>query len=410
MTTNVLVKTWLGCKAGDTAGIATQAGEIAALFAEFVNQTKTALHIAIYDFRLDPAQASVVISALNTIAERGCDVRVAYFQQPRSKDTHKDGGDPSPGTKASDFRKFHQQIRIKAIKGVDINALPRGVKKEPIEGGGHLMHSKYMVRDDEAVWMGSANFTTDAWSIQDNNVVQLVSADLARCYETDFSELWASGRIAGTGKNDLGKADVDGEEIDVAFSPGEGSYIEKAIAGAIMDAKESVAVASMVISSGAIMGALADAIGRGVKVRGVYDGPEMANVLRDWAKGAARGTSAGKKEQWNALKSSFVAKASTPYTPSGPHDFMHNKFVSVDTKLVVTGSFNFSQNATHNAENVITLHNPAIATEYETYVDELIAAYAPGAGVTKVRRAVRARATGRKGVGPRKKARARKRR
>jgi phosphatidylserine/phosphatidylglycerophosphate/cardiolipin synthase-like enzyme len=34
---------------------------------------------------------------------------------------------------------------------------------------------------------------------------------------------------------------------------------------------------------------------------------------------------------------------------------MHNKVLVVDQQVVVTGNYNFSQNATHNAENIITL-------------------------------------------------------
>ncbi len=378
MENDLTVKTWLGCALGDAAAISRQANEIAGLFADFVGQARSSLHIAIYDFRLDPAQASTVIGALNGLSQRGIDVRVAYFKQPPRKNTAQDGGDPSPGTKASDFSQFDKKIQIKAIEGIDISALPPGVKKEPIEGGGHLMHSKYIIRDGAAVWMGSANFTTDAWSIQDNNIVQLRSPGIAKCYETDFEELWNSGQIAGTGKNDLGNANVDGREIDVAFSPGDGRTVEQEIAGAIQGAGKTVAIASMVISSGPILGSLIDAIDRGVEVTGIYDGPEMNNVIGDWTRGSASGKSAGKQQQWNKIKSKLVAKWSVPYSPknpSAPHNFMHNKLVAVDDKVVISGSFNFSENATHNAENVLTLHDAAIATQYATYVRQLVTAY-----------------------------------
>ena len=370
--TSVTAKTWIACKLKDNAAITAKANEIAALFAGFVSRAERTLHIAIYDFRLDEAQGSTVIGALNALAERGVDVRVAYFEQPAKKNPRDDGGDPSPGTTERDFKRFHPKIQHKAIKGVEIADLPPSVKKEPIEGGGHLMHSKYMIRDGASVWMGSANFTTDAWSIQDNNVVQLTSPDIAKCYETDFEELWRTGRIAGTGKNDLGKATVEGHELAVAFSPGEGKTAESEIADVIHGAQHTVAIASMVISSGAILSALTDAVRRGVKVTGVYDGPEMRMVESEFAKSAK---SADKKRQWDVLKPKLVAKWSVPYAPSAPHNFMHNKLVVVDGKLVATGSFNFSENATHNAENVVTLHDPALAAQYAAYVGQLVATY-----------------------------------
>ncbi len=49
-------------------------------------------------------------------------------------------------------------------------------------------------------------------------------------------------------------------------------------------ANSEVALASMVISSGAVLGALVEAIERGVKVWGIYDGPKMNNVIKDFGK------------------------------------------------------------------------------------------------------------------------------
>ncbi len=42
---------------------------------------------------------------------------------------------------------------------------------------------------------------------------------------------------------------------------------------------------------------------------------------------------------------------------------MYDKVLMVDQQVVVTESYNFSQNATHNAENIITLYDGAIACQ-----------------------------------------------
>src|SRR5947207_1479279 len=82
------------------------------------------------------------------------------------------------------------------------------------------------------------------------------SAALSAFYETDFQELWAGGKVAGTGVNDFGKVTRDGLNLDVAFSPGEGRRIDHEIANLILDARESIHIASMVITSDAILQAL----------------------------------------------------------------------------------------------------------------------------------------------------------
>lgn len=58
---------------------------------------------------------------------------------------------------------------------------------------------------------------------------------------------------------------------------------------------------------------------------------------------------------------------------------MHNKILVVDD-IVVTGSFNFSENATRNAENVVAFHNRAVADAYVAFIDEIAAKYPKLAG------------------------------
>ena len=80
------------------------------------------------------------------------------------------------------------------------------------------MHDKYVIRDvgtaDATFWMGSANFTDGAWSLQENNILQIHSKDLADLYEQDFRDLWQSGNILRTGVNDYGELKVGADAFD----------------------------------------------------------------------------------------------------------------------------------------------------------------------------------------------------
>lgn len=52
---------------------------------------------------------------------------------------------------------------------------------------------------------------------------------------------------------------------------------------------------------------------------------------------------------------------------------MHNKFCVIDNQLVITGSYNWTNNAeTHNDENVTVQYDPKSATEYSVKFNELI--------------------------------------
>lgn len=47
------------------------------------------------------------------------------------------------------------------------------------------------------------------------------------------------------------------------------------------------------------------------------------------------------------------------------HPIQHNKFMVIDSSVVITGSYNFTRAARKNAENVLFISSPEIATEYE---------------------------------------------
>lgn len=373
-----------GKKLTDQAGRAAQAMAVATQFASFVTEAATRLDIAIYHFHLAGSEGQAVAQAIEAAVAKGVKVRIAYFDEPQRRSPEEsishDGGDHWGPFDHQAFETIGAET--KPIVGIDLNRLPVGVEPEPIEGGGHLMHSKYMVRDGNAVWMGTANFTSEAWSVQDNNVVIVTeSPALAKYYQTDFDELWANGRIAGTGRNDTGSLDIGTASaevtVDVDFSPGDGTTIDQTIAALLAGASHTIHVASMVISSGAVLSALVEAIERGIAVTGVYDGPQMSNVEKDWAKGSAThhdGASNGKAEAWAVVRKKLVGKKSLAYSPGrpdAPYNFMHNKTAVVDEATVITGSFNFSQNATHNAENVLILHDPDLAKAYAGYIEAL---------------------------------------
>ncbi len=186
--------------------------------------------------------------------------------------------------------------------------------------------------------------------------------------------MWNAQKLEGTGVGDKGNATVSGIDIGYSFAPGEGKATEAAIAAVVSAATTRVRVASMVLSSQTILQALADQIAAGRDVSGIYDGPEMSDVVRQWKKAAAGSASAQKLALWEAVSAHLTAKASVPFTADGPHNFMHNKVIVADD-VVSTGSFNLSVNATRNAENVLRLSSHDLADQYATYIDALVKRY-----------------------------------
>lgn len=338
------------------------AGQIAALLADFLAGARSSLHIAVYDFRLSDALAEPVVRVLRERSAAGVDVRIAYDAGKPHADFPAAGTDPAPpGT--ADFVRRLDGIRSKPITGGD----PRMPK---------LMHHKYAVLDGQtpggAVWTGSANWTDDSWTLQENNLVRVDSPDLCTYYETDFAELWQRGDIGTTGAHDTGTVRVGPTTVHVAFAPGEGRAIDHDVAHRISSARRRLKICSMLLTSGAVLGALSDVLQRGQvsEYGGVYDRTQMDGVIGQW-----RGSPAEWKiGVFERVVAPLAGKRSTPYSPTSLHDFMHNKVVVADD-TVITGSYNLSNSATENAENILIIEDRELADRYASYADRLAQRY-----------------------------------
>jgi phosphatidylserine/phosphatidylglycerophosphate/cardiolipin synthase-like enzyme len=332
--------------------------DIAALMADFLSGAKARLHLAIYDFRLSDAVAVPVIKALRDRVAAGVEVRIVYDSGKQQRPKFAAGGDPAPPGTSTFVKKLGGAIQSKPITGGDPH-LPR------------LMHHKYIIRDGQTVWTGSTNWTDDSWALEENNIIRIESPEVCSYYEKDFAELWARGDIASTGAHDTGTVQIDSATVEVAFAPGEGMAIDHEIAHRIAQARRRIKVCSMLINSGAILGALNDALKhQTLDYGGVYDKTQMDSVLDQW-KGQP---SAWKIAAFQQVAAPLSGKRSTPYTPGGVHDFMHNKVLVCDD-TVITGSYNFSHSATENAENIVIIRDPELAERYVAYIDGLVARY-----------------------------------
>lgn len=353
--------------------IEAQAQQVADAFAQFVAGADTSLDICIYDFRLDfdPVRQTIV-DAINHAAERGVTVRIAYDKAQESgdgpilKQFRSAGGDPAPvGT----------DHFLRARADLHANVQTRAITEEAIDPGSQIMHQKFMVKDSDAdsaaVWTGSTNFTVDAWGLQENNILAISACpQLAAAYRQDFQDLWDAEKLTGTGRGDQGTATVAGQAIRYAFAPGEGREIETLIATVITGATQRLRVASMVTSSEQILTALKTQIDAQREFAGIYDLGETDNVRSTWA----RVGETNKVALLDAVSAAMVAKHSLNYSPQNAHNFMHDKVLVADD-TIVSGSFNFSRNATRNAENILVIEHSGLASLYAGYVDDLVARY-----------------------------------
>ena len=149
------------------------------------------------------------------------------------------------------------------------------------------MHHKFTVRDGESVRTGSLNLTDDAFTLMENNVVEIQSRELAQYFARDFEQLWEKEDFDNTG--DITTAPVplvfggQPATAQVMFSPGTGLEIDEEVAKRVRAAKRRIRICSLLINSGTLIGALQSVLTTGrVKVDGIYDRTQMSEVYVQW--------------------------------------------------------------------------------------------------------------------------------
>jgi phosphatidylserine/phosphatidylglycerophosphate/cardiolipin synthase-like enzyme len=322
------------------------------LLAGWVSAAQHTLEIAIYDVRLPDPFGPVLIYALTGAAKLGVAVRLADNYE---EDEHPVPVPPPPKTEP----------------GL-IDSLPFPTARIP--GVPDLMHHKYIVRDQAAVWTGSTNWTVDSWTREENVILTGESTALAGRYGVDFEQLWTRRDVRHSGKVDTTPFQVGNTSVRAWFCPGRGERLAHRIAKAIGTAKRRIRIASPVLSSAPILATLAQVARDGkVDLAGVVDRTQVLEVIDQWQK---NGNAQWKEPLLRTVlgQAPFSGKSSTPYSPSSVHDFMHAK-VTVADDTVFVGSFNLSHSGERNAENVLEIADAALAEELAAFIDGIRARY-----------------------------------
>jgi phosphatidylserine/phosphatidylglycerophosphate/cardiolipin synthase-like enzyme len=336
----------------------TDGGQTAEAVAErvaaWVGAARRTLDLALYDVRLPDDVGERVAGAIKDAAARGVAVRIAFNQDERP-------ADEEPGERPFFPAPPHTEPHVLETLGVPV---------KPIPGWRDLMHHKYVVRDGEAVWTGSMNWTLDSFTRQENVVATLGSPAVAAAFTRNFEQLWETRRVGDSG--DFDSAPADG--VRPWFCPGRGPELSHRIAKRIGAARRRVRIASPLLTAGPILGTLAEVVEEErVDVAGICDATQVEQVFRQWEDNP--------RSRWKGplLERSLVifhGKRSTPYAPGAVHDYMHAK-VTVADDTVFLGSFNLSRSGETNAENVLEIADAPLAERMAAWIDGLRERYPP---------------------------------
>ena len=322
---------------------------LVARLAAFLDDAHDSIDCAIYDLR-HPR----ILDALASAVARGVRVRIAY-----------DGGKEHAGGMSADPKPSGTETAL-----ANAGLLPHATAVH--ERGRHLMHDKFVLRDERDLWVGSANFTVGGLELQDNTCLTISSRDLVTHFATTFSALLQpqhrhTRSAAALTTAESSGALVGSTSIAPFFAPAAGEAIEQELISAIRGAHK-IRLLAFLLSDPGILEALATLAQQPrFDIRGVYDPHGMEDVLRY--------TTQDRTLFWFMHDPRFVAAPSHAFSAQREQDFMHNKTFVFDDQLVFTGSYNFSENAEANDEVVLKFASEPLAAAYTHYTDVLFTTY-----------------------------------
>ena len=221
------------------------------------------------------------------------------------------------------------------------------------------MHNKFIVIDRSEVWTGSMNFTNTGTYVDNNTLFRIRSTKIAENYTKEFDEMFVEDKF---GADTLPATpnpviSIDGTLVENYFSPDDRVVLR--IKQLLKGAEESIYFMAYAFTSNDIGQILLDKAADRKKVKGIFDADQYA---------------AGKNfSDYDA----FLAAGLDVHLDGIPGQLHHKVFI-IDSKIVIFGSYNFTNNAEKiNDENVIIVFNPDIASQFMAEYDRVLAEAQP---------------------------------
>jgi phosphatidylserine/phosphatidylglycerophosphate/cardiolipin synthase-like enzyme len=204
-----------------------------------------------------------------------------------------------------------------------------------------LMHDKFWIFDNQIVWTGSTNITVNGTTLNNNNSVVINSPDLAFIYELEFEEMFSGGEFGKTSTSTVPLQHLTLNDTPIAVFFGAEDQVAAQLTRLIQSANFSIEFMAFSFTHDEMGSAMIERFEEGVDVVGIFE-------------------TRGSETAFSEMPQMFCL--GIPVRQDGNPRTFHHKVIIIDNRIVITGSFNFSENADKtNDENVIIIASEDIA-------------------------------------------------
>lgn len=208
-----------------------------------------------------------------------------------------------------------------------------------------LMHNKFMIMDGQTVVTGSWNFTINDTYRNNNNALIIRSRAMVENYQAEFNEMYIDRQFGPRSPQNTPNVEFtqDGITVETLFAPEDDVIL--AIDRAMSGATRSIDFMAFSYTQADMAQIMTEQAREGVRVRGIFE-------------------RVGSETEFSQLRSLYCT-ARLEVRQDGNPFVLHHKVIIIDGTTVISGSFNFSANATRsNDENLIIIRDPILAAQY----------------------------------------------
>lgn len=250
--------------------------------------------------------------------------------------------------------KVIEALRKKAEAGIDVRVICDAKACQNIRerlgsrvavtrrAGEGLMHQKILIVDEEEIWLGSANMTSESLKMHGNLVMALHNLSLANWIDEKSTTLKEEGSSVGSFSHRT--FPLENQILELSFLPDDQEGISRLLQ-LIQQAKKSLRVAMFTWTRRDLAQAIIQADKRGVNVEVVID--------HHSGKGAS-------SKIVELLKSKGIRIGLS----SGP-SLLHHKFLYIDGEILVNGSANWTKAAFTQNDDCFMILSPLTLRQVE---------------------------------------------
>ncbi|MGJ3237443.1 MAG: phospholipase D-like domain-containing protein [Anaerolineae bacterium] len=289
-------------------------GGVDTQLAAAINATNNTLDIAAFEFN-----NAVITEAVLDAHERGVQVRIV------TDDEH--------GLEDDDSTLV--ELELASIPIVD-------------DDRSGLMHNKFMIMDGISLWLGSMNYTVNGVYRNNNNALSLRSRRAVEVYQAEFDEMFERGEFGITSDpTNTGDFTQNGVPIQIYFASE--NNVTEVLLSEIANAQSSIRFMTFSFTLDDVGIAVLEQAQAGIEVEGVFE-------------------TVGSQTEFSEMPRLLCAGLDV--RQDGNNGILHHKVFIIDESTVITGSFNYSNNAVRsNDENVMIIRDADIAA---LYMDEFL--------------------------------------